>query len=363
MIEVAQLRVGIPKPGGGIFDHAKAMKYPILLSANSLVQDAPTAEVIRQWSSTKPRPRMSRSQAAAWSRSRPPRDFRGWRRNLKNLEGADVALDSAGFVAWAKYGDFRWTVDSYVELAASHDWTWWAQMDACVEDEVAGSPDIVRLRQAETVRLYGECRSRADQVGIDPPMVVLQGRTPADYIWHAREVLDGSELLIGVGSMCRRNLRGEDGLAAVVAALDAYLPAWTTLHLFGVKAEGIAALGAHNRVAWVDSMAWDDGARRCANGIQGRARGNPNPRCSYSAKAIDPLFSNFNPHRIEHMDRWVDLVALARHGAHGEDLSPRMVDPRETGAHLEPWFSLVMDGEIELQGAMCHFGRSGQDIS
>lgn len=51
----------------------------------------------------------------------------------------DVALDSAGFVAWAHYGDFPWTVEQYVALAASRPWAWWASMDACCEPEVAGS--------------------------------------------------------------------------------------------------------------------------------------------------------------------------------------------------------------------------------
>lgn len=269
----------------------------------------------------------------------------------------DVALDSAGFVAWAKYGDFRWTVEAYAELAASHDWAWWAQMDACVEDEVAGSPDIVRLRQAETIRLYGRCLSESVRLGINPPMVVLQGRTPEDYIWHAREVLNGSETLIGVGSMCRRDLHGDDGLAAVVAALDAHLPVWTDLHLFGVKAEGIAALGAHHRVAWVDSMAWDDGARRCGNGIKGMRCGDPDPRCDHWTGVVDHKFSNTNAHRIEHMDRWVSSVLAARSGASGSDLQSQRVDPRETPDNLAEWVDLIMDDEIELQGALCHFGR------
>lgn len=359
MSGATKLRVGIPKPGGELIEHAKAKGYPILLSANAIARDAPSRDVTSAWRAAEPHPRMTQEQKKRWSREPPPRDFRGWQHKLGQLDGMDVALDSAGFVAWAKYGDFRWTVDAYIDLAARRDWSWWAQMDACVEDEVAGSTEVVRLRQAETVRLYGECLSAAHRRGIKPPMPVLQGRYPEDYIWCAHEMLSGSEMLIGVGSMCRRQLHGDDGLIAVIQALDAHLPAWTKLHLFGVKAEGIRALGMHPRVEWVDSMAWDEAAARCCSGIKGYKTGTPDSGCSWGKLGLDPNFSNTNAHRCEHMDRWVESVEAARMLAGGGDIPPKITGPSSTPPQIDEWVDLVMSGEIELQGALCHI-QSGQ---
>jgi hypothetical protein len=189
------------------------------------------------------------------------REFAGFRLSAPDLDGMDVALDSAGFVAWARYGAFPWTVADYVGLAASRQWAWWAQMDACCEHEIAGNRGMVRLRQAETIRLLSECQREAKARGIQAPVPVLQGRTPADYVWHASQIDLTGCALVGVGSMCRRNTYGPEGLIAVVEALDEVLPPECKLHLFGVKSEGLAVLSAHPRVASIDSLAWDLAAR------------------------------------------------------------------------------------------------------
>src|SRR4051794_25549842 len=77
------------------------------------------------------------------------------------FSGVPVALDSAGFVALHRYGDYPWTVAEYVELAAAYPWDWWAQMDLCCEPEIARDRDEVGRRIAATVRLLGECREEA----------------------------------------------------------------------------------------------------------------------------------------------------------------------------------------------------------
>lgn len=234
------LRVGLPLVGGRVPEAAKSLGVPVLVSANALA----VYQQIREPSGRRTR--------GPWSR---------WR-TAPDLDGMDVALDSAGFVAWSRYGGFPWTVRDYLRLVTSRPWTWWAQMDACCEPEVASSPDVVRYRQAVTARLLHECRREAARVGAPPPMPVLQGWTPEDYVRYARSVDLRGATTIGVGSMCRRQVRGPNGLVAVVDALDAVLPSGAGLHLFGVKSQGLAALHSHPRVASADSMAWDYDARR-----------------------------------------------------------------------------------------------------
>ncbi len=226
------LRLGLPLVGGALPSSARKLGASVLVSANAL------------------------------ARYDGDRYFRSFRTACPDLDGMDVAIDSAGFVAWAHYGDFPWTVEQYVALAASRPWAWWASMDACCEPEVAGSRDVVRLRQSETIRLLAECRRVAARAGISAPMPVLQGWRASDYVWHAQQVDLQGATLVGVGSMCRRGVHGPDGLVAVVEALDAVLPRGVGLHLFGVKSDGLEALARHPRVVSVDSMAWDVEARR-----------------------------------------------------------------------------------------------------
>lgn len=302
----AIMRVGIPKPGGQLVRHARHRGYPTLFSANALVRE---------------------------DRSRTGADrVIGWQHDLRDLESlADAALDSAGFVAWARYGGFRWSVEAYVELAGRLPWSWWAQMDACCEREIAGDADIVRLRQAETLRLLDRCRNRAAQVGVKPPMPVLQGATVEDYVWHARRMDFAGEKLCGVGSSCRRPLGGRDGLAEVIRALDAELPAGVRLHLFGVKSAGIAALGAHPRVESVDSQAWDLRAR-----VLAREAGK----------------SSTMAHRCEVMDRWVSSVKQTSARSVGRELAPVQREERPTGPAVAPLVAAIMADEVELRNAM-----------
>lgn len=173
----------------------------------------------------------------------------------------DVALDSAGFVAMVRYGGYPWSVSDYVELAAAWPWAWWASMDFCCEPEVARDRDEVRARIGRTVERLAECRVEATRFGIVEPMPVLQGWQPDDYE-RCADLMPDLPTLVGLGSVCRRNLSGEDGIVAILGRLDRRLPRHVQLHLFGVKGQAIHALVGHPRIASVDSMAWDMAARR-----------------------------------------------------------------------------------------------------
>lgn len=173
----------------------------------------------------------------------------------------DIALDSAGFVAMVRYGGYRWSTAEYVELAASFPWAWWASMDYCCEPEVASNRDVVLDRVRLTAHRLVECQREARERGIPDPVPVLQGWLPDDYL-RCADLLGDLPPLVGLGSVCRRNLRGPDGVLEIVRRLDVRLPAHVKLHLFGVKGDAIPIFLGHPRIQSVDSMAWDQAARR-----------------------------------------------------------------------------------------------------
>ena len=301
------LRLGLPLVGGQLPRAARTLGAQVLVSANAM------------------------------ARYDSKKCFRGFRHNCPDFDGVDVALDSAGFVAWAHYGDYPWTVEQYVGLAAARPWAWWAQMDACCEPEIARSRDAVRLRQAETIRLLFECQRAAARSGIAAPMPVLQGWRVSDYVWHATQLDLRNETMVGVGSMCRRGVHGPDGLVAVVDSLDRVLPNNVTLHLFGVKSDGLASLARHPRVASVDSMAWDVEARTV-----GRKAGSVTMEVRTAA-----------------MRRWYEaqVLRMARAGGVPGVLSLFGGEDDGVSESGESWAKLVADGEIEAMAASMYLAR------
>lgn len=220
------VRVGIPERGGALVRAAADIAAPVLVSAN------------RYWDDQK----------------------RRWKAPSPLLQTLDVALDSSGFVAMVLYRRYRWTVSEYVSFAASYPWAWWAQMDFCCEAEIARNRDEVRRRIGMTVEHLSMCRDEADRIGCRHPVPVLQGREPEDYV-RCAEAMGDLPAMVGVGSVCRRNLNGREGLYRVIYEIDRHLPKGVQLHLFGVKGAAIAQLGGNDRIASIDSMAWDDKAR------------------------------------------------------------------------------------------------------
>lgn len=166
-------------------------------------------------------------------------------------------------------------------------------MDYCCEPQLAADRPLRLLRMAATVARYETCASAARRRGLSAPMPVLQGWTVPEYLlsldWLA---LEPTPAMLGVGSVCRRNVRGPDGVLEIIDALDRVLPSSTQLHLFGVKSEALSVLAGHPRIASTDSMAWDFAARRQ----------RPTTRSS--------------AFRIECLDRWVQRqqVRVSRGG-------------------------------------------------
>lgn len=206
------------------------------------------------------------------------------------FHGADVALDSAGFVAMFRYGGYPWTVEQYIGLAASYPWAWYASMDFCCEPQIAPDRAEVRRRVQRTIDTLAVVRAAAAAEGIKSPMPVLQGWLPSDYEWCVKNTPRMPDL-VGVGSICRRPLNGSAGVLAVLDRLDKVLPPHVRLHLFGVKGSVAVAINGHPRVESLDSMAWDFRARKVAH-----------------EKGI----SNTVEHRAQHLVSWINRHGPAR---------------------------------------------------
>lgn len=233
-----ELRVGIPITGGRLLAAAREAGYPVLFSANAFFVP----------------------YAKGNAREGYFRKFKDI--DLDQFSGVDAALDSAGFVAAARYGDYRWTPEQYIELAAAFPWAWYASMDYCCEPQVANDRPLRILRLCATAGMLWRLNALADERGIKRPMPILQGWTAQEYVESIRMTpLHEWPELVGIGSVCRRHLNGPDGLYAILDAIDRELPPHVKLHLFGVKSSALGQLAAHPRVASSDSMAWDFGAR------------------------------------------------------------------------------------------------------
>lgn len=301
------LRVGIPTTGGKILRAAREAGYRVLFSTNaSMVRNA-DGEVV--------------------SVRRPdPRQF----------AGLNAALDSAGFVAMAKYRGFPWTIEQYLDLVESWPWAWYASWDQCVEPEIASSKIDVFFRLAETCRLLSEVRTRARDRGLPDPMPVVQGCEVDHYRWSLDHLpLASWPPLLGVGSMCRRHVHGPNGILAIVEALDRVLPSGVGLHLFGVKGTALRFLSDHPRIASVDSMAWDFAARRQV----------PVGRTAEM--------------RIDVMHEWV------RRNASQLELPKAPYDlqlfdepSEEASQELQEWLELVVDNQTDTVSAWHHCMRT-----
>lgn len=327
-----QVRVGVPLAGGQLVAAARGQGYPVLFSANAFAKTHPKGHEREG-------------------------EFRGWKSiDATQFAGLDAALDSAGFVAAVRYRDYRWTVRDYYDLVEAHPWTWHAAMDYCCEPEVAGDRGIRLLRIGATAFMLGQCQAEARRRGLPMPMPVLQGWTPEEYAMCAqwlplRDWRDWPEL-VGIGSVCRRHVDGENGILAILDAVDQVLPKHVRLHMFGVKSTALAQLAGHPRVASVDSMAWD---------VQARAE---------RRTGRDMTF------RISHMHRWAERQqATAARGGQLHAVQTSLFEPADFGvvrfsdneaALLEllafRYAELVATGELEYLAAGMHAQRDAHQV-
>ncbi|WP_425952942.1 DUF7221 family queuine tRNA-ribosyltransferase-like protein [Ralstonia pseudosolanacearum] len=295
------MRVGIPHKGGRLAFHAFNEGFPVMVSANAF------------WN-----PRAKRFQFP----------------EATDLTELDFAMDSAGFTAmkfWQAKGRqdgmagiFPWTYEQYIEFANLSGASWWSQPDLCCEQEIAHNQEEIDFRIDATATLLEgvlrtlyawqedlakTCSPAVVSNMLRPPVPVLQGRTKSDYlrslellisVWERWQPWLATPALIGIGSVCRRNLDDpEHGLFAILAALEGQLPKGSRAHLFGVKGAALSEVKMLDWVASADSMAYDFGAR---------------------IKARESGISNSIAHRSGEMSRWMAAAANRMKPAAGDQL-------------------------------------------
>jgi hypothetical protein len=282
------MRVGIPQRGGHLAVHAFHHDYPTMVSANAFWNSAKGSFQFPQYT---------------------------------DLSELDFALDSAGFTAmrlWQQKGTqkgmagiFPWTYEQYVELASQFGASWWSQPDLCCEPEIASNQEEVNYRiNATATLLEGTLRvvyewqnelakrnwsSIAIANALRPPVPVIQGWTASDYlrslelmvaVWERWQPWLASPSLIGIGSVCRRDLNHpKHGLFAILDALEGQWPKESRAHAFGVKGTCLTELKMMPWIASTDSMAYDFTAR---------------------VRAHREGISNTYSHRSAEMTKWMD---------------------------------------------------------
>lgn len=323
-MNTTMVRVGVPVTGGSLVRAAKDREYPVLFSANAFATTYPKGHAREGC-------------------------FKGFRLpSGDRYDGMDVALDSAGFVAAAHYGDYRWTVADYFDLVQSHPWSWYASMDYCCEPDIAKDRPLRLLRIAATAVMLHQCNEEARRRGLRAPMPVLQGWTPEEYVQCAQWLpLSVWPDLIGIGSVCRRNLQGHEGILSILEALETVLPHHVRYHLFGVKSSALEVLANHPRVVSVDSMAWDMQAR------------------TQRRTGRDIEF------RIGHMEAWVGKQQkIASRTTSRPYQQTSLFDPIDFGtlSSLEEFVletvafhycKMIMDGQLEYIDAVHHCHMDG----
>ncbi|MBY8877471.1 deazapurine DNA modification protein DpdA family protein [Actinacidiphila acidipaludis] len=196
----------------------------------------------------------------------------GTARSLPRAIGR-YAIDSGGFTILQRFGRWTTTPQQYVDdLRRIRDevgpFDWAAPQDWMCEPAIihggtyggqhfTGTGLSVAEHQRRTVANYLHLRELAPDLPIVP---VLQGWELPDYehcvsLYHRAGIDLTRELLVGLGSVCRRQSTN-DG-AAIVTTLATH---GIRLHGFGFKTLGLKKVG--HLMGSADSAAWSYHARR-----------------------------------------------------------------------------------------------------
>jgi len=176
------------------------------------------------------------------------------------------ALDSGGFTELSRYGtwDHGPTPRQYAARIRRYrdeigDLAWAAPQDWMCEPAITARTGLtVAEHQRRTINSILRLRDLDPDLPVIP---VLQGWSVSDYLRCAdayeRAGIDlGTELLVGLGSVCRR--QATTHIELIITALRAR--GITALHGFGVKIGGLTRCGT--LLASADSLAWSYAARR-----------------------------------------------------------------------------------------------------
>jgi hypothetical protein len=209
------------------------------------------------------------------------------------------ALDSGGFSELSMFGEWRTTLEEYVEAVDLYRvligrLQWAAPMDWMCEPFMVEKTGLsVREHQERTVQNYLDLKDRG------PFIPVLQGWTLDDYhacvgLYESAGVDLSAVPLVGVGSVCRRQSDAEIGwIMRSLADLG------LKLHGFGVKQGGLERYA--DVLASADSMAWSYRARHEP----------PLPQCEHKSCANCPVYAERWYRRVRERLDWPRLELAA----------------------------------------------------
>ena len=177
-------------------------------------------------------------------------------------------LDSGGFSELSMYGEWRTTLNEYVDDIArfteAGNMDWCAPQDwMCEPWIIAKTGQTIETHLQKTVENYVELLSKGC-----PVIPVLQGWEMADYercatLYAQAGVNLATCSTVGLGSVCRRQATSEIGEISKWA----YNNGWS-LHGFGVKAAGLSKYGHYLKSA--DSLAWSFSGRYSKGNLCGK---------------------------------------------------------------------------------------------
>jgi len=167
--------------------------------------------------------------------------------------------DSGGFVASRIWGEYRYSLEQYVNWLLSWRPLSAATMEYCCEPELAV---VTRERQDRTTDNARQAWEQFRQLPF-AWVPTIQGWLPEDYQRHAYELKPLIEDMaayyatnphwrVGVGTLCRRN--DATMVQAILNAIREVLPG-VPLHVWGIKLDALRSINLAQVVS-TDSAAW-----------------------------------------------------------------------------------------------------------
>lgn len=187
------------------------------------------------------------------------------RNRVSTFPAREWLMDCGGFTEVTQHGGYREAPSAYA--AHVNRWVAVGQLLAAVSQDymceafaLAKTGLSIADHQRLTVERYDALRQCV--TSRTHLMPVLQGWTPADYVSHVRQYQDRLTpgMWVGVGSVCKRNVRVGD-IEAVLGAIHRERPD-LRLHGFGLKSTALTSARVRDLLYSADSMAWSWAARR-----------------------------------------------------------------------------------------------------
>jgi len=163
----------------------------------------------------------------------------------------DWALDSGGFVALNRWGDFPFSPDRYLELVSNLGPEWAASMDYPCEPDIARGTKLSVNDRIEATVEYAVYLCQRDK-RIVP---VLQGYTAEEYqrCWNLLSSKMSVERL-AIGSVCKRQSKAE--ISTLCWHLRQFLPS-IPIHGFGVKLRALEWPEVWELFTSIDTNSWE----------------------------------------------------------------------------------------------------------